>query len=79
MKITGLLDRNKITIRRQRRSRQRSNYTPIPWMIPTEKEAAAATIRGRRPSPDASYLPAASKTLPIRTELATRAEALKAR
>ena len=27
MEITGLSDRNKITIRRQRRSRQQSNYT----------------------------------------------------
>ena len=48
---------------------------PIPRAIPTGQEAAVAT----RPSPEASYLPAASKLdLPV-LELATKAEALKAR
>ena len=64
MKITRLLDRNKITIRRQRQSRGRITLRS-PSVNRTEKKAAA-TIRGRRPSPNASYLLATSKLyLPV--------------
>ena len=51
MKITGLLGRNKITIRTTKVSL--TTTFSIPWAIPTGQEAAVATIDGRRPSPEA--------------------------
>ena len=77
MKITRLLGRNKITIRRQRQSRQRSNYTAIPVGEP-DREESGSNNPWTQAIAKCAYLLAASKKLHLSApELATRAEALK--
>ena len=72
MKITRLLGRNKITIRRQRQSRQRSNYTAIPVGEPDREESGSnGALLLADPIPPASW-PIRSAWLALAVLIPTR-------